>query len=131
MKDRPHDHRKKSSQGKAEQGGAKCQHDEGSQSFAISNKSDPFLHAFQNGRLCLGRAKLHLDHEERDDHRDIRDAVQRETPGRPEDGIREAAESRADNACKIELNRIHRNRIGKIFRSHKRWQQCRIGGSAK
>ena len=65
--------------------------------------------------VSLGATNLHRDHDERNDDCNKGDAVQSETPRRAEEGIRQAAESRADDACKIELDRVHRNRIGKVL----------------
>jgi hypothetical protein len=107
------------------------QHDQRSQPLAMAYESDALAHTFQDGLPRCGRHKFHLDHEQRQDHRDIGDPIQGEAPGGAQDRIGEPSERGAEHPRQVELNRVHGDCVGEVLAFHQRRQERGISWSAE
>src|SRR5215813_95948 len=105
MKNVLHDHGQESIEGKAEEGGAEREHYERAHALALANKSNSFGHAAENFLLGLGRHEFDVDREQRNDHRDVREPVERETPSGTKRRVSNAADRRSYHSGQVELNR--------------------------
>ncbi len=71
----------------------------------------PSLMLFRTDAREVGGNKLHMDHEQRNNHRQVRNSIQRKTPCGPKRRVGEAADHWAQYARQVELDGVHGNRI--------------------
>ncbi len=100
----------------------------------------------RRARLHVGEAGAHLfedrpvrglermvefQREQRRDHEQERQAVQREAGGHAEGGERHAGDQRAEDARQVELNRVERDGVRQVAARHERRKQRLIRRSAE
>ena len=123
VEDNLNDHWQKARERKAEQGCKESQEDECRETFALAYEAYPLSHALQNGFFRFLRNEPYLNHHEGCDDCKVGYPIHCEAPGCPESGIGSATKCRSQDSGEVELDRVHRDRIGQVFRGDQRWQQ--------